>query len=143
MYLYLCILAHDNLVRCLIRIPIIVAGRQIPSPYSIEGPIVKGACGTPERENVNEQLPREFWAHQRRKDAGRRRRAASLAEQSETIQLDNRPPKVLLNAASGPDVRENELGYLMISCRYRFGIVTSMVTQVAFRTAAPVRKSSS
>ena len=80
---YLCILAHDNPVRCLIAIPPKVRGRQIPSPYSIEGPIVKGACGTPERENMNEQLPREFGAHQRRKDARRRRRAASLAEHAE------------------------------------------------------------
>ena len=144
MYLYLYILAHDNLVRRLIRIPVIVPGRQIPSPYSIEGPIVKGACGTPERENVNEQFPREFGAHQRRKDARRRRRAASLAEHAETVQTDNRLPKVFLYAAAtGFDFREDELGYLMISCRYRFGIVTSMVTQVAFRTAAPVRKSSS
>ena len=144
MYLYLCILAHDNLVGCLIRIPIIVPGRQIPSPYSIEGPIVKGACGTPERENVNEQLPREFGAHQRRKNSRRRHRAVSLAEHTETVQTDNRLPKVFLYAAAaGFDFREDELGYLMVSRRYRFGIVTSMVTQVAFRTAAPVRKSSS
>ena len=129
MYLYLCMLAHDNLVGCFITIPIIVAGRQIPSPHSIEGPIVKGACGTPERENVNEQLPREFGAHQRRKDARRRRRAASLAEQAEDIQLHNRLPIVLLYAAGGPDVRENELGYFMTTCRYRLGVVTSMVTQ--------------
>ena len=93
---------------------------------------------------MGEQLPREFGAHQRRKDARRRRRAASLAEQAEAVQTDNRLPKVFLHAAAtGFDFREDELGYLMISCRYRFGVVTSMVTQVAFRTAAPVRKSSS
>ena len=112
-------LAHDNLVGCFITIPIIVAGRQIPSPHSIEGPIVKGACGTPERENVNEQLSGEFGAHQRRKNSRRRRRAASLAEQAETVQTDNRLPKVFLYAAAtGFDFREDELGYLMISCRY-------------------------
>ena len=116
----------DHAGGALVRIPPSVRGRQIPCPHSIEGPIlVKGARGAPERKDVGEQLPRERWARkQSRKDSRWCRRAAALAEQAETIQLDNRLPKVLLNAASGPDVRENELGYLMTLCRYRLGVLT-------------------
>ena len=115
----------------LIRIPPPVRARQIPRPHAIEGPIlVKGARGAPERKDVGEQLPRERWARkQSRKDTRWCRRAAALAEQAETIQLDNRLAKVLLNAASGPDVRENGLGYFMTTCRYRLGVLTPMVTQ--------------
>jgi len=42
----------------------------------------------------------------------------------------------LLYAAGGPDVRENELGYFMTACRYRLGVVTSVVTQGVICAAA-------
>ena len=128
----------DHAGGALIRIPPSVRGRQIPRPHAIEGPIlVKGARGAPERKDVGEQLPRERWARkQSRKDSRWCSRAAALAEQAETIQLYNRLPKVLLNAAGSTDVRENELGHLMTLCRYRLGVLTAMVTLVVFRAAA-------